>query len=53
MSERCEVCEHEKAMGRCWRLTCPTNGAGPQAFSRVRPASENDAEPPRTQGKLL
>jgi hypothetical protein len=27
MSESCDLCGHEKSMGRCWRLTCPTNGA--------------------------
>jgi hypothetical protein len=27
MAERCDLCGHEKAMGRCWRLTCPENGA--------------------------
>lgn len=21
------ICGHEKTNGRCWRLTCPTNGA--------------------------
>lgn len=27
MADTCDTCGHEKAMGRCWRLTCPTNGA--------------------------
>lgn len=27
MTDTCDTCGHEKAMGRCWRLTCPMNGA--------------------------
>lgn len=25
---RCDGCHHEMSNGRCWRLTCPSNGAG-------------------------
>jgi hypothetical protein len=27
MTEPICICGHEKSNGRCWRLTCPTNGA--------------------------
>jgi hypothetical protein len=23
----CPICGHEMSMARCWRLTCPSNGA--------------------------
>jgi hypothetical protein len=32
----CYVCNHERTMNRCWRLTCPTNGAR-ESFLRARP----------------
>lgn len=36
MSEACDICGHEKAMGRCWRLTCPENGAPHGLLDLVR-----------------
>lgn len=32
----CPECEHEITMGRCWRLTCPSNGAR-ESFNVVEP----------------
>lgn len=47
MSERCEICDHEKAMGRCWRLTCPMNGGSMKLLELVR------RDKPEPEGKLL
>lgn len=33
--EACSTCGHERTLGRCWRLTCPTNGAR-ESFEHVR-----------------
>ena len=33
----CDICQHEKTLGRCWRLTCPVNGGKGPAFALARP----------------
>lgn len=32
-------------MGRCWRLTCPENGAPYGLLDLVRPVEDNDKPP--------
>ena len=36
MNETCPLCGHEKAMKRCWRLTCPENGGNMRLLALVR-----------------
>jgi hypothetical protein len=40
VSDRCQVCEHPLAMGRCWRLTCPMNGGNERTMKLVRKDEE-------------
>lgn len=47
MTERCEICESEKTMGHCWRLTCPMNGGSMKLLELVR------KNKPEKEGKLL
>lgn len=39
----CLTCNHPVTMHRCWRLTCPTNGAR-ESFKVVRPATKTEQE---------
>lgn len=39
----CPICRHPVTMSRCWRLTCPTNGAR-ESFKVVRPAGYEQAK---------
>jgi hypothetical protein len=39
MNDPCSICDHPITQGRCWRLTCPTNGAK-ESFAVVRPATK-------------
>ena len=36
MTDACAICGHERGQGRCWRLTCPTNGASGEALAMMR-----------------
>ena len=36
MNERCAICGHEKAMNRCWRLSCPENGGNSRTLELAR-----------------
>jgi hypothetical protein len=37
MSERCVICEHDRSLNRCWRLTCPENGGNARLLELARP----------------
>jgi hypothetical protein len=45
----CSVCGHPITLSRCWRLTCPTNGAR-ESFKVAR---RGDQPAPAEQGKML
>lgn len=36
MQQVCEICLHERTMGRCWRLTCPVNGGTVRTLELAR-----------------
>lgn len=47
----CDICQHRKTLGRCWRLTCPSNGAR-ESFAAARPG-ETHAEATKEEARLL
>jgi hypothetical protein len=50
VSDFCLTCGHERTLGRCWRLTCPENGAR-ESFELARPGPfHKDA---KKEGRLL
>lgn len=42
MDDACPSCGHPRTLSRCWRLTCPSNGARESA-SLVRPGDGYEA----------
>lgn len=46
MIEHCQTCGSEKAMSRCWRLSCPTNGGTGQALALIRADNRKPEQQP-------
>lgn len=38
----CSTCGHERALGRCWRLSCPENGGTTRTLMLARPGDNHE-----------